>query len=119
VKAGWLAPRGWFQKPSQPFELETTQLVFVKQGPNWSSAPLTPGSELLKAHLANFDRLAAEKKLIMVGPFLDEGQVRGVEVYRVKTMEEAKALVGPAPAIKAGALVAEYHTWMVARGVLT
>jgi uncharacterized protein YciI len=43
---------------------------------------------------------------------------RGILIFKTATMEEAKALAGNDPAVKAGRLVVEIHPWMVQKGVL-
>ena len=60
----------------------------------------------------------SEKKLIVAGPCLDGGHLRGVSVFRVGSLEEAKALAEDDPAVRAGRLVIELHPWMVPKGVL-
>jgi uncharacterized protein YciI len=59
-----------------------------------------------------------EKKLAAAGPFIDGGKLRGVFVFQVGSIEEARALADTDPAVRAGRLVVELHPWMVARGVL-
>ncbi|MCB0503762.1 MAG: hypothetical protein KDD32_13855, partial [Bacteroidetes bacterium] len=66
---------------------------------------------LQKAHLDNIGRLAEEGKLVVAGPFLDEGELRGIYIFNVETMEEAKALTESDPAIQAGSLVMELKPW--------
>ena len=57
-------------------------------------------------------------KLVLAGPFVDGGVHRGVVVYRVATMEEAKRRAEGDPMIKAGRLVVDLHPWLVPRGAL-
>ena len=59
----------------------------------------------------NIFRLADEGKLAVAGPFLDGGDLKGIYVFNVSTIEEAKALTETDPAIKAGRLVMELHPW--------
>jgi uncharacterized protein YciI len=54
-------------------------------------------------------RGADSGKLILAGPFADEGDLRGMLVFRVDSPEEAKALAAQDPAVKAGRLVLEWH----------
>ena len=50
-------------------------------------------------------------KLVLAGPFLDEGDIRGIYIFNVDTIEEAKKLTNSDPAIKAGSLIMELHPW--------
>lgn len=67
--------------------------------------------QLQTAHLKNIMRLADEGKLIVAGPFLDDQPLRGIFIFNVETVEEARALAATDPAIKAGTLQMELHPW--------
>ena len=60
----------------------------------------------------------AQGKLVMAGPFTDGAAARGIVVYRVKDVAEAKALAADDPAVKAGRLVLEAYPWMTFKGIL-
>lgn len=85
-------------------------MAFLKRGPNRSQDSVT-AVNLQRAHLKNIERMANEGTLILAGPFLDNGEIRGIYVFNVETVEEAKALTETDPAIKAGRLVMELHPW--------
>ena len=85
-------------------------MAFLKTGPN-RDLDSVKAAELQRAHLDNIFRLADEGKLALAGPFLDDGDLRGVYVFNVETVEEAKALTETDPAIQAGSLVMELHPW--------
>jgi len=85
-------------------------MAFLKAGPNRDRSP-EQAQELQAAHMANIGRLADEGKLLLAGPFLDDGELRGIYIFNVKTIEEAKALTETDPAIIAGSLVMELHPW--------
>jgi uncharacterized protein YciI len=57
-------------------------------------------------------------KLVLAGPLADDGDWRGVLIYRTKTLDEAQRLADDDPAVKAGRLVVKMHPWMVERGIL-
>src|SRR5438552_2316497 len=105
---------------TSPFKLETVYLGFLKKGPNRKDGDdKTPEiQELQKAHIANINRLAGLKKLIVAGPFGDDGVLRGIFVFRVSSIEEAQSLCATDPMIKIGRLVVELHPWQVPEGVL-
>ena len=50
-------------------------------------------------------------------PFDDQGELRGVAVFRVDADQTAK-LVQDDPAVKAGLLKTEIHPWITAKGML-
>jgi len=85
-------------------------MAFLKSGPNKNQSP-AEAERLQKAHLENIGRMANEGKLVVAGPFMDDGEIRGIYIFNVKTVEEAKALTETDPAIQAGRLVMELHPW--------
>ncbi len=68
-------------------------------------------NELQKAHLKNIQRLADEGKLVVAGPFLDKQPIRGIYIFNVSSIEEAKQLTETDPSIQAGTLEMELHPW--------
>lgn len=86
-------------------------LVILKTGPT----RVADGEErkaMFAGHMANIQRLSKAGKLALAGPFMDGGgDWRGLFVFAVEDIEEAKALVATDPVIANGEMVAEYHTW--------
>ena len=86
-------------------------LVILRTGPT-----RVPDGEARKAmfagHFANMERLSKAGKLVLAGPFGDKDvDWRGLFVFAVADVEEAKALVATDPVIIQGEMVAEYHSW--------
>lgn len=99
------------------YEMTTYQVGFLKKGPSWTPGETPELQELQKAHLAHIQKMAASGKLLIAGPFTDGGDLRGMFIFRVDTLEEAKALAEQDPAVKAGRLVIEWHPWFAAKNV--
>jgi uncharacterized protein YciI len=127
VAAGLLVPEihpWWsednFKKPNSPFKLDTVYFVFLKKGANRKEGDDQDPEiqKLQKAHIANIERLAELKKLVVAGPFGDSGDLRGIFVFRVSTLKEAQDLYASDPMIKINRLAAELHPWRVPAGVL-
>lgn len=85
-------------------------MAFLKRGPNRSKDSLEE-ARLQKMHLENIVRLAEEGKLVFAGPFMDDGDIRGIYLFDVKTIEEAQKLTESDPLIQSGGLVMELHKW--------
>ncbi len=98
------------QLGADPYGMRLYVLAFLKKGPNRDQDSLT-AANLQKAHLENIGRMAKAGKLVVAGPFLDDGDVRGIYVFNVATVEEARALTETDPAIQAGRLTMELHPW--------
>lgn len=85
-------------------------MAFLKVGPNRDQDSAT-AAQIQRAHLDNINRLVAEKKMIVAGPFLDDTDIRGIFIFNVATIEEAEALTLTDPAVKSGRLIMELHPW--------
>lgn len=107
-----------FGKPIKPMKLTQTFLAFLTRGEKWTPEKTPATEEIQKGHMANINKLAEMKKLIAAGPFGDNGRLRGIFVFRVGSLEEAKALTATDPAVQAGRLAMDIHPWMVPEGVL-
>jgi uncharacterized protein YciI len=57
-------------------------------------------------------------KLVLAGPFVEDGDRRGVFIFKVPTLAEAQALTDTDPAVAAGRLKIELHQWSVPGGTL-
>jgi uncharacterized protein YciI len=83
-------------------------LVILKTGPT----PVPKGEKrdaMFKGHFANMERLAAEGKLAYAGPLDGVDGWRGMFVFAVTSIEEAKKLAETDPVIAQGEMIAEYH----------
>jgi uncharacterized protein YciI len=125
VKAGFFAAEmhPWWsedvmKKPSTPLKLTTAYLALLTRGSKWTPEKTPATEELQKGHMANILRLAELKKLVVAGPFGDNGTLRGIFVFKVGSLEEARALTETDPAVKAGRLAIDVHPWLVPEGVL-
>jgi uncharacterized protein len=98
--------------------MKTYVMAFLKAGPN-RDRPREEAVKLQAAHRANINRLAAEGKLVLAGPFADDGPLRGIYIFDVKTVAEAEALTKTDPAIQAGQLVMELHPWYGSAALMT
>lgn len=85
-------------------------IAFLKAGPNRSQDSAT-AAQLQSAHMANIQRMADAGQLVLAGPFMDGGDLKGIYIFNVETIEKAKALTETDPAIKAGRLIMELHPW--------
>jgi uncharacterized protein YciI len=85
-------------------------MAFLKSGPV-KIKDSVQREELQRKHLKNIMRLAADGTLIMEGPFLDDQAMRGIFIFNVETVDEARVIAETDPAVKAGTLVLELHPW--------
>ena len=92
------------------YGMKTYVMAFLKKGPN-RNLDSAKSEELQKAHLKNISRMAEEGSLVLAGPFYGSGEIRGIYIFDVQTIEEAKKLTETDPAIQAGSLTMELIQW--------
>src|SRR6266446_698979 len=106
------------QKSSSPPELTSYYFVLLTRGPQWT-ADKTPATEKIQAaHIANITKLHDAGKLVLAGPFTDDGNWRGIFVFKTASIEETKSLIENDPAVQAGRLSYEIHPWATRKGML-
>ena len=92
-------------------------LVILKTGPN-KMAEGPARSKMFEGHMANINRLAGEKKLVLAGPLDGVDGWRGVFVLATPDIEVAKTSVATDPVIISGEMVAEYHKFFASAGLM-
>lgn len=93
---------------ADPRGMRSYVLVVLKTGPK--PMPAGPArDEMFRGHFANMKRLADEGRLVMAGPFDGVDGWRGLFVFAVKEVDEARQLAETDPVLVQGEMVAEYH----------
>ena len=90
-------------------------IAFLKSGPNRSQNKEEADS-LQSLHLAHLGRMYEAGYADISGPFGDDGDIRGITIYNVPTLQIADSLANMDPAVQAGRLVIEVHPWWAAKG---
>src|SRR5271166_2153788 len=75
------------------FDMTNYIVGYLRKGPNSGTGDQAEAQKLQEGHMANIRRMAAAGKLVVAGPFSDNGDLRGMFIFAHTTMEEAKALV--------------------------
>jgi uncharacterized protein YciI len=118
VHGPWLIDPSTIHNPAEPPGFEQYTLVLMKRGENWN--PNAPEFiEVMKQDSAFFKRMTEQGNLATAGsfPFSDQGELRGVAIFRVGAEQTAK-LTQDDPTIRTGLLKTEIHPWGTGKGVL-
>ena len=93
------------------YGMKTYVFCILKTGTN-STATAEERQKYFEGHMANINKLADEKKLVVAGPFMkNDKNYRGIFIFNCTTIEEAKALVDSDPAVAANMFEAELTLW--------
>ncbi|MBX2827550.1 MAG: hypothetical protein KTR22_05275 [Flavobacteriaceae bacterium] len=90
-------------------------MAFLKRGENRSQTKEEADS-LQALHMAHLGRMYEEGYADISGPFGDDGDLRGITVYNVPTLQMADSLANMDPSVKAGRLMIEVKPWWAAKG---
>ena len=83
-------------------------MVILKTGPSKMPAG-KERDEMFAGHFANIKRLSEEGKLVVAGPADGVDGWRGIYIFAVPDVAQARALTETDPVIVKGEMVAEYH----------
>ncbi len=98
------------------FEMKQYYFVMLTKGERRGEITDTAViNEIQRGHMANINRLAEMGKIVVAGPFGDNGNWRGIFIFDCPTEEEVKELLNTDPAVKAGRLAYEIHPWWTAK----
>lgn len=102
-------------------DMEKYYLVLLKRVPNAPKLEESALESLQRNHLGHLRAMYEAGKMVIAGPF-DEQQdqaMRGMCLYRVATIDEARKLAEQDPMVKAGRLQVEVLAWWVEKGYVS
>lgn len=97
--------------PALPPGMKQYWFVMLKRGPKRDQSP-EEAKQLQAGHMANIQAYATMGKLQIAGPFMDDGDWRGIFILDVPDRAAAEAMCNDDPAVKAGRLACEIHPWL-------
>ncbi len=103
-----------------PAEFDVYQFVLLRSSPNRPELDDDAAELLQRQHLGHLAAMKAAGHLEVAGPLDAQPDVswRGLAIYAVGSLAEARRLAELDPAVRAGALEVDVMTWMTAKGAV-
>ncbi|MEX2242802.1 MAG: hypothetical protein WD716_03035 [Fimbriimonadaceae bacterium] len=114
----WATTKGSVKKWKTPEEMKSYVFVVLDLGTERSPMSDKEGSELQTAHLKHIFAMKDSGELGIAGPFLEDGEMRGILIFKHKDIEKAKKLVEQDPLFKADRLRPTYLVLWMAAGIV-
>jgi uncharacterized protein YciI len=99
------------------FDNEPLIFALLTRGEKWTADKTPETARIQEGHMANIRRMAGLGKLVAAGPMGDDGDLRGIFIFRGASLDEAKQLSAEDPAIKVGRLKIELFEWWGSKGI--
>ena len=113
------APEGY-----QFFEMESGDstiimkqyfICFLKSGPNRNQSK-EQAEKIQEKHLAHLASLYYDGYTCATGPFGNDGEIKGIIIFKTATLMEAEKLAKSDPAVISGRLIVEILPWWARKG---
>ncbi|NML41800.1 hypothetical protein HHL17_31730 [Chitinophaga sp. G-6-1-13] len=98
------------QKTDADPNMKRYWMVFLKNGPH-RDQPAVAAAGIQTAHMQHIQQLAQTGKLLVAGPFDNDGDMKGIFILDCRDSLEAVQLVKEDPAVRAGRLRFEVLPW--------
>lgn len=112
----WTAEEGVLRRPKDPYSSRLAQIGLLYVPHRAPKYPQEQLEEIEAGHRAHLEKMREMGELVIAG-VIDKGDdLREVLIFRARTADRIEELVAQDPAIVAGRLRLELHTWKVAVG---
>ena len=101
-------------------EFDIYQLVLLRRPDSAPPLDLEVREELQRQHIAHLERMHAAGSLLVAGPFGDQEDemLRGLCLYRVESVDQARELAEQDPSVRAGRLALDVMSFYCPKGSL-
>ena len=105
------------QTPAPKYEMANYIVGFLVRPPGAPAKTPEESKRIQEGHMSHIRKMADSGKLIVAGPFTDDGDLRGMLIFKDVTIEEARKMVDGDPAVQAGRLAVRLHPWFAGKGL--
>jgi uncharacterized protein YciI len=84
---------------------------FLNSHPERKAIPEAEANEIQKGHMAHMGKMNAAGHLLVAGPIANGGRLRGILVYRCKSLDEIAEWTALDPAVQNKRLTLEAYRW--------
>jgi uncharacterized protein YciI len=101
-----------------PAEFDTYQLVLLRRPADTPDIDDETATLLQAQHLGHLASMRDAGHLMAAGPLRDQADegLRGIAIYRVGSVAEARRLAEADPAVQAGRFAIDAMTWLTPKG---
>ncbi len=92
-----------------PRNVEPYFIAFLRKGERWNDTHGAEVADLVPRQLAFIREQVEAGRYLLAGPITDDGPVVGISIIAAGSAEEALAIAGADPGVKAGRLTVEVH----------
>jgi uncharacterized protein YciI len=103
-----------------PSEFDTYELVLLRRSQTAPALDDASTELLQRQHLGHLEAMRSAGHLLVAGPLSDQpdDEWRGVCIYRVGSLDEARRLATSDPAVRADRLTVEVMHWYTPKGAI-
>jgi uncharacterized protein YciI len=88
-------------------------VAFLHKGPQFAAIPADGPERKLnhERHIAYIQQMSGEGKLLLYGPILDAGDLRGMYVFKAESIAQAREWANLEPSVKIGLIEMRVYPW--------
>jgi len=124
VKAGqlkiethtWFFAKNYVLKGTKFMDLETFWFGTLERPKDVPKISDEEAKKIQEGHMANITAMAKSGALLIAGPMMEDGPLRGVFIFKDMDRAEIEKLTANDPAIKSGRLKMNLSKWMAQKG---
>lgn len=112
----WFFAKNYVKRAPEYMDVNQFWFCTLERGENLPKLPEDELQKLQDGHMANIQKMAAEKSLLLAGPMVENTPLRGIFIFKPMPKDNVIALTSVDPLIKSGRLKLKLYKWIAAKG---